>query len=133
MFQIILGIRNNQAVAASFMRTAYSMSHARLKCVVELFRALHSMNNRSVQPPRVWSQWSNRILILSLLGIIYFTFFPFRIDFASPQSRTTSPFLLGPSLKHGVHLDFFLNVLLFIPFGFGFSALLRKRGVSKSL
>jgi glycopeptide antibiotics resistance protein len=89
------------------------------------------MNNRSLQPPRVWSQWSNRILILSLLGIIYFTCFPFRIDLASPQSRTTSPFLLGPSLKHGVHLDFLLNVLLFIPFGFGFSALLRKRGISK--
>jgi VanZ family protein len=89
------------------------------------------MNNRSFQPPRVWSQWSNRILILSLLGITYFTFFPFRLDFASPQSRTTSPFLLGPSLKHGVHADFFLNVLLFIPFGFGFSAQFRKRGVSK--
>src|ERR1700676_4003988 len=89
------------------------------------------MNNRSFQPPRAWSQWSNRILILSLLGIIYFTFFPFRIDFSSPQSRTTSPFLLGPSLKHGIHMDFFLNVLLFVPFGFGVSAQLGKRGVSK--
>ena len=89
------------------------------------------MNNRAFQPPRVWSQWSNRILILSLLGIIYFTCFPFRIDFASPQSRTTFPFLLGPSLKHGVHFDFFLNVLLFVPLGFGVSAQLGKRGVSK--
>jgi VanZ family protein len=89
------------------------------------------MNNRSFQPPRVWSQWSNRILILSLLGIIYFTCFPFRIDFASPQSRTTSPFILGPSLKQGLHFDFFLNVLLFVPFGFGVAAQFRKRGVSK--
>ena len=89
------------------------------------------MNDRSSQPPRVWSQWSNRILILSLLGIIYFTCFPFRIDFAYPQSRVTSPFILGPSLKHGVHFDSFLNVLLFIPFGFGVSAQFRKRGVSK--
>ena len=88
------------------------------------------MNNRAFQPPRVWSQWSNRILILSLLGIIYFTCFPFRIDFSSPQSRTTLPFLLGPSLKHGVHFDFFLNILLFVPLGFGVSAQLRKRGVS---
>src|SRR6266481_9433851 len=89
------------------------------------------MNDRSSQPPRVWSQWSNRILILSLLGIIYFTCFPFRIDFASPQSLATSPFILGPSLKHGIHFDSFLNVLLFIPFGFGVSAQFRKRGVSK--
>src|SRR5260370_23825901 len=88
------------------------------------------MNSRSLQPPRVWSQWSNRILILSLLGIIYFTCFPFRIDFASPQSRAASPFILGPTLKHGVHFDSFLNVLLFVPFGFGVSAQFRKRGVS---
>ena len=83
------------------------------------------------QLPKAWSQWSNRILILSLVGIVYFTFFPFRLDFASPQSRTTSPFLLGPSLKHGEHVEFFLNVLLFVPFGFGLSAQFRKRGVSK--
>src|SRR5258706_3062167 len=89
------------------------------------------MNSRSLQPPRVWSQWSNRILILSLLGIIYFTCFPFRLDFASPQSRTASPFILGPSLKHGVHFDSFLNVIVFVPFGFGVSAEFRKRGVSK--
>src|SRR6266404_9012661 len=89
------------------------------------------MNDRPFQPPRVWSQWSNRILILSLLGIIYFTCFPFRIDFASPQSRAASPFILGPTLKHGVHFDSFLNVLLFVPFGFGVSAQFRKRGVSK--
>ncbi len=88
------------------------------------------MKNRSFQPPPAWSQWSNRILILSLLGIVYLTIFPFRIDFASPQSGTTSPFLLGPSLKHGISVDFFLNVLLFVPFGFGLSAQFRKRGVS---
>ena len=92
---------------------------------------LTQMNNRGFQAPPVWSKWSNRILILSLLGIVYLTIFPFRIDFASPQSGTTSPFLLGPSLKHVDSLDFFLNVLLFVPFGFGLSAQLRKRGVGK--
>lgn len=89
------------------------------------------MDKRSSQPNHIWSQWSNRILILSLLGIAYLTFFPFRIDFNSPQSRTTSPFFLGPSLKHGDYFDFFLNVLLFVPFGFGLSAQFRRRGVSK--
>src|ERR1700730_2468291 len=89
------------------------------------------MKKQSSQPPQAWSQWSNRILILSLIGIVYLTFFPFRIDFAAPQSRTSSPFFLGPSLKHGDHVDFFLNVLLFVPFGFGLSAQLRKHGASR--
>jgi len=89
------------------------------------------MHKQSSQPPQAHSQWANRILILSFIGIIYLTLFPFRLDFAAPQSRSTSPFFLGPSLKHGDHMGFFLNLLLFIPFGFGFSAQLRKRGVSR--
>jgi glycopeptide antibiotics resistance protein len=89
------------------------------------------MNKQSPQLPQVWSQWSNRILILSLIGIVYLTLFPFRVDFSSPQSRTTSPFFLGPSLKQGEYVTFFLNVLLFVPFGFGLSAKLRKRGVTR--
>jgi VanZ family protein len=88
------------------------------------------MHKQSSQPPQAHSQWANRILILSFIGIVYLTLFPFRLDFAAPQSRTSSPFFLGPSLKHGDPVDFFLNLLLFIPFGFGFSAQLRKRGVS---
>jgi VanZ family protein len=86
---------------------------------------------QSSQPPQAWSQWPNRILILSLIGIAYLTLFPFRFDFAFPQSRTSSPFFLGPSLKHGDYVVVLLNVLLFVPYGFGFSARLRKRGVSK--
>ncbi len=85
---------------------------------------------RSSQPPQAWSPWPNRILILSLIGIAYLTLFPFRFDFAFPQSRTSSPFFLGPSLKHGDYVEVFLNILLFIPYGFGFSAQLRKRGAS---
>ena len=38
-----------------------------------------------------------------------------------------SPFLLGYSGKAGNHFDFFLNVLLFVPFGFGVAAQARKR------
>jgi glycopeptide antibiotics resistance protein len=89
------------------------------------------MKKKFPQPHQAASQWANRILILSFIGIVLFTLFPFRLDFAFPQSRTTSPFFLGPDLKHGDHLDFFLNLLLFVPFGFGFSAGLRKRGVSR--
>jgi glycopeptide antibiotics resistance protein len=88
------------------------------------------MTTQSSQAPQASSRWANRILILSFIGIIYLTLFPFRLDFGAPQSRSTSPFFLGPSLKHGDPLDFFLNLLLFVPFGFGFSAQLRKRGLS---
>jgi len=89
------------------------------------------MHKQSSQPPQAHSQWANRILILSFIGIVYLTLFPFRVDFAVPQSRSTSPLFLGPSLKHGDHMGFFLNLLLFVPFGFGFSAQLRKGGVSR--
>jgi len=89
------------------------------------------MKKQSFLSLQAWSQWSNRILILSLIGIVYLTFFPFRFDFEAPHPRNASPFFLGPALKHGVHLEFFLNVLLFVPFGFGLSAQLRKRGVSR--
>ena len=72
--------------------------------------------------------WSNRILIASLLGIALLTLAPFRFDFhlRSPGHRF-DPFLLGPSQKGMGILDSFLNVLLFIPFGFGLSSQLRQR------
>ncbi len=77
------------------------------------------------------AEWSNRILFLSLLGIIYLTLFPFRLDFAPTIVLHRYPFLLGTSEKHVHFLDIFLNVLLFVPFGFGLSARPRKRGGSR--
>jgi glycopeptide antibiotics resistance protein len=91
------------------------------------------MKNKASQPHQEWSRWSNRILIASLIGIGYLTLFPFRFDFTALRSLGAHPFLLGPPAKHGHHLDFFLNVLLFVPFGFGLSAKLRKRGVSRTV
>ena len=76
-------------------------------------------------------RWSNRILILSLVGIAYLTLFPFEIRMASPHAFHDSPLLLGDSAKTLRHTDFFLNVLLFVPFGFGLSAQLSKRGSSR--
>lgn len=39
----------------------------------------------------------------------------------------SSPFLLGASAKKPYAMDFFLNVLLFVPFGFGLSARVSKK------
>lgn len=71
--------------------------------------------------------WCNRILILSLLGIAYLTFFPFRLHPGAFQAIRGNPFLLGNSGKEYFTRDFFLNVLLFVPFGFGISAQIFKR------
>lgn len=76
------------------------------------------------------AQWSNRLLIVSLIGIAYLTLFPFRFAIGRLYSRAW-PFFLGTPLKHGHHLDFFLNILLFVPLGFAFSAQLHKRGVKR--
>jgi glycopeptide antibiotics resistance protein len=76
-------------------------------------------------------RWSNRILILAVLGIVYLTLFPFEIRPAFPHPYHGSPFFLGDSEKTLRHADFFLNVLLFVPFGFGLATQMRKRGAQR--
>jgi len=76
-------------------------------------------------------RWANRILIVSIIGIIFLTLFPFRLDpYARPLPQR-SPFLPGDSLKMVGRLDFTLNVLLFVPFGAGLAAIMRKRGAGR--
>jgi VanZ like family len=74
--------------------------------------------------------WSNRILLLATAGILFLTLYPFRFDFHAAVAGGGSPFLLGRSEKSAGLLDVFLNVLLFIPFGFGLVAKLRECGKS---
>ena len=86
------------------------------------------MENQASWPQPVPDQGSNRLLIGSLAGIGYLTLFPFGFDFSLGHASSTSPFLLGPSLKLGGYLDFFLNVLLFVPLGFAISSRVYQRG-----
>jgi hypothetical protein len=74
--------------------------------------------------------WSNRILVLATAGILFLTLYPFRFDFHVVSPAGTSPLFLGASLKPAGFLDAFLNVLLFVPFGFGLAEKLRERGKS---
>jgi VanZ like family len=76
--------------------------------------------------------WSNRILILAVTGILFLTLYPFRCDFHAALPGHTSPLLLGRSLKRGGLLDAFLNVALFVPFGFGFGEKVREHGQSRA-
>src|SRR5580698_4562185 len=88
------------------------------------------MGNPSIQyspnPPD--SGWSNRILILAIAGILFLTMYPFRLNIHA-LANGASPFLLGKSEKSGL-VDALLNVLLFVPFGFGLGEKLRERGKS---
>ncbi len=84
----------------------------------------------SYGPPA--SSWSNRILLLATAGILFLTMYPFRFHF-HVLPHGASPFLLGSSGKGGGPLDTFLNVLLFVPFGFGLAEKLRERGKSSGL
>jgi len=89
---------------------------------------IHTTNFRS--PARTPS-WSNRFLIAAIAGILFLTLFPFRFDFQSRPLGSPWPFLLGSGMKTSGPLDVFLNVLLFVPFGFGLAEKLRERKVSR--
>ncbi len=67
----------------------------------------------------------------AIAGILFLTLYPFRFNFHAAVRGTTSPFLLGRSLKGAGWFDAFLNVLLFTPFGFGLAEKLQERGKSR--
>jgi VanZ like family len=75
--------------------------------------------------------WSNRILAAAVVGILFFTLYPFRFAFGTKVSQGGFPFFLSSSLKIGGPLDAFLNILLFVPFGFGFTQKLFDKGMSR--
>ena len=77
------------------------------------------------------SSWSSRVLLLSVAAILFLTLYPFRFDFARHVARPLFPFSLGGWGKDMGHLDDFLNVLLFLPYGFGLAEKLRERGKSR--
>ena len=89
------------------------------------------MNIQDLPHQKACAQWSNRIILLSLLGIAYLTLFPFRFEFTPTVVFHRYPFLLASSVKQIDFVDFFLNVLLFVPLGFGLAALARKRGIGR--
>ena len=75
-------------------------------------------------------EWSKRILIAAIAGILFLTLLPFRFAFGAKIPGIASAFLLGSELKSVGPFNAFLNVLLFVPFGFGLSEKLRERGKS---
>jgi VanZ family protein len=74
--------------------------------------------------------FSNRIFLLTLAGILFLTLYPFRFALQGNLLPGSSPFLLGSSEKPDHALDIFLNIILFVPLGFGLSERLREKGWS---
>ena len=74
-------------------------------------------------------RWSLRILILAILGICLLTLYPFQVDLHSHPG--TNPLRLVGWAKAAGLRDALLNVLLFMPYGFGLAGLLRRRGLSR--
>jgi ABC-type glycerol-3-phosphate transport system permease component len=74
------------------------------------------------------SSWSKRILIAAVAGILFLTLYPFSFS----VSRYGLAFLLVGWGKGAGPVDAFLNVLLFVPYGFGLTEALRERGKSRA-
>ncbi|MGH9575670.1 MAG: VanZ family protein [Candidatus Acidiferrales bacterium] len=75
-------------------------------------------------------RWSLRTLLLGILGICLLTLYPFQIDLLHSHPGI-NPFRLVGWAKAAGTRDAILNVLLFMPFGFGLAGLLRRRGLSR--
>jgi len=67
-----------------------------------------------------------------MMGILFLTLFPFRVVFHAKLPAGASPFLLaGPFFKDSGVRDAILNVLLFVPLGFGLSEKLSEKSKSR--
>ena len=78
------------------------------------------------------SGWSNRTLIASVAAIGLLTFYPFRFGLNGHVYSRVLPFFLDGWAKNAGKLDVFLNVLLFVPYGFGLALRSRKKGKSRA-
>jgi len=110
----------------------YGLRRARLFVGATKEIAYVTQNEATEQvSPTAFPQWSNRILIAALVGICFLTLFPFRI---LPHAKQPFVFLLGKTLGKtpGAVGDDFLNVLLFVPLGFGLAEKLWERRKSRA-
>jgi len=82
--------------------------------------------------PEGASSWSNRILTISAAGILFLTLYPFRFSLHASPQLSGYPFLLVSGGKSSGPFAAFLNILLFVPFGFGLSQKLREKGRSQT-
>ena len=85
-----------------------------------------------LKPEESTHRWSNRILALSVAGILFLTLYPFRFSLHANPQLNGSPLFLVSGGKSSGPLNAFLNILLFVPLGFGLSQKLREKGRSET-
>jgi len=78
------------------------------------------------------SATSNRILIAAIAGIIFLTLYPFRFLLNRHVHGPVIPFLLDGWGKAAGPFDVVLNILLFVPYGFGLALKFRGKGKSRA-
>jgi VanZ family protein len=76
------------------------------------------------------SGWSNRVVIAALGGIYFLTLYPFYFELNRHLPGNRFPMALGGWGKPSTPVDVLLNILLFVPLGFGVGSELRRRNRS---
>ena len=83
----------------------------------------------NAEPSRaLLARWTLFILWLSVLGIVFLTFYPFQAFPVETAVRRVPPFFAWFLGKPSDPPTDFLNVVLFVPFGFGLAAQARRKG-----
>ena len=85
-----------------------------------------------LKPEKSTHSWSNRILALSVAGILFLTLYPFRFSLHANPQLNGSPLFLVSGGKSSGPFNAFLNILLFVPLGFGLSQKLREKRRSET-
>jgi len=75
---------------------------------------------------------SNRTLIAAVAGILFLTLYPFRFALNRHLYGPVTPFFLNGWGKGAGKFDVLLNVLLFVPYGFGLALKFRGKGKSRA-
>ena len=71
-------------------------------------------------------RWASRILVLAVFGIAALTLYPFRFS-AHAHFTGRTPLLLQSTFKGTGAFDAFLNILLFLPLGFGLAPFILRK------
>jgi hypothetical protein len=87
-----------------------------------------STNPNAEASQELLDRWTDFILLLSVAGIVFLTFYPFQAFPAETAVRRVPPFFTWFLGQPSDPPTDFLNVLLFVPFGFGLAAQARRKG-----
>jgi glycopeptide antibiotics resistance protein len=71
-------------------------------------------------------RWANILVAIGIISVLIPTLFPYDFFFQEVWSQLSQDYLRSRIARPDDLVDFVANIFLFIPFGFGFSCLIRK-------